>query len=76
MAEHKDLWKGTVIFIRQPAGTYFWVQNLLVEKMVYTPPISWHPRARFLLNAHDAIWPPGMVRRELRSKMAGTDRFD
>jgi hippurate hydrolase len=74
MAEHKDLWKGTVIFIAQPAEEPIKGAQAMVEDGLYTKHNI--PEPDYLFGMHTMPFATGMVAAASGVRMAGTDQFD
>ena len=73
-AEHKDLWKGTVIFIGQPAEELILGAEAMVNDGLYTK--YGIPQPDYLFGAHSAPFPVGVVAAASGLRQAGTDQFD
>lgn len=74
MAEHKDLWKGTVIFIAQPAEEPIEGAQAMVDDGLYTKHKI--PEPDYLFGMHTMPFATGMVAAASGVRMAGTDQFD
>jgi hippurate hydrolase len=74
MAEHKDLWKGTVIFIGQPAEEPILGAEAMVKDGLYTT--HGIPEPDFLFGMHTMPFATGMVAAASGVRMAGTDQLD
>lgn len=74
MAEHKDLWKGTVVFIAQPAEELILGAHAMVEDGLYTKYEI--PKPDYLFGMHSMPIAVGMVAAASGLRMAGTDQLD
>lgn len=74
MAENKSLWKGTVIFVGQPAEELILGAEAMVNDGMYTK--HGVPEPDFLFGMHTAPIATGMVVAANGVRMAGTDQFD
>jgi hippurate hydrolase len=74
MAEHKSLWKGTVIFIGQPAEEPILGAEAMVKDGLYTKHKI--PEPDYLFGIHSMPIAVGMVAAASGVRMAGTDQFD
>jgi len=73
-SEHKDQWKGTVIFIGQPAEEPILGAQAMVDDGLYTKYKI--PKPDFLFGIHTMPFAVGMVATASGVRMAGTDQFD
>ena len=73
-AEHKNLWKGTVIFIGQPAEELIEGARAMTEDGLYTK--YGIPEPDYLIGMHTAPIAVGMVIAGSGVRNAGTDQFD
>ncbi len=74
MSEHKNLWKGTVIFIGQPAEEPILGAEAMVKDGLYTTHKI--PEPDYLFGIHSMPLAVGMVAAASGVRMAGTDQFD
>lgn len=74
MAEHKNLWKGTVVFIGQPAEEPILGAEAMVNDGLYTK--YGIPEPDYLFGIHTAPVAVGIVAAATGVRMAGTDQFD
>ncbi|WP_028873194.1 amidohydrolase [Psychroserpens burtonensis] len=74
IAEHKELWKGTVIFIGQPAEEPILGAEAMVKDGLYTTHKI--PEPDYLFGIHSMPIAVGMVAAASGVRMAGTDQFD
>lgn len=73
-AEHKNLWKGTVIFIGQPAEEPILGAEAMVNDGLYTKHKI--PVPDYLFGIHAAPVAVGVIAAATGVRMAGTDQFD
>lgn len=73
-AQHKDLWKGTVVFIGQPAEEPILGAEAMVNDGLYTTHNI--PEPDYLFGIHTAPIGVGMIAAASGVRMAGTDQFD
>jgi hippurate hydrolase len=73
-AEHKDLWKGTVVFIGQPAEEPILGAEAMVADGLYTKYKI--PEPDYLFGIHSAPIGVGIIAAASGVRMAGTDQFD
>ena len=73
-AEHINLWKGTVIFIGQPAEEPITGAEAMVKDGLYTKYNI--PEPDYLFGIHTAPIGVGMIAAASGVRMAGTDQFD
>lgn len=74
MSEHRDLWKGTLVMVGQPAeesilGAEAMIADGLYEKYAI-------PEPDYLYGLHDTTLPTGTVVVAQGTRMAGTDQLD
>ncbi len=74
MAENKSLWKGTVIFIGQPAEEPILGAEAMVNDGLYTKHNI--PEPDYLFGIHTMPFATGMIAAASGVRMAGTDQFD
>ncbi|TXE14920.1 amidohydrolase [Psychroserpens burtonensis] len=74
MSEHKNLWKGTVIFIGQPAEEPILGAEAMVNDGLYTKHKI--PEPDYLFGIHSMPISVGMIAAASGVRMAGTDQFD
>jgi len=74
MAEHKHLWKGTIVFIGQPAEEQIMGAEAMVNDGLYTK--YGIPEPDYLLGLHTAPVAVGIVAAAAGIRQAGTDQFD
>lgn len=74
MSEHKKLWKGTVIFIGQPAEEPILGAEAMVKDGLYTKYKI--PEPNYLFGIHSMPFAVGMIAAASGVRMAGTDQFD
>lgn len=74
MAEHKDLWKGTLIMIGQPAEEIILGAEAMVNDGLYTK--YGIPEPDFLYGMHSFPYPTGTVVTASGIRMAGSDQLD
>jgi len=73
-AQHKDLWKGTVIFVGQPAEEPILGAEAMVNDGLYAKHNI--PEPDYLFGIHTAPIAVGMVAAATGVRMAGTDQLD
>ena len=73
-SEHKNLWKGTVVFIGQPAEETIEGAEAMINDGLYTKYKI--PKPDYLLGMHTAPIAVGMVAAASGTRMAGTDQID
>jgi hippurate hydrolase len=73
-AEHKDMWKGTVVFIGQPAEEPILGAEAMVNDGLYKKHNI--PEPDYLFGIHTMPFAVGMVATASGVRMAGTDQFD
>lgn len=73
-AKHTDLWKGTVVFIGQPAEEPILGAEAMVNDGLYTTYNI--PEPDYLFGIHSAPIGVGMIAAASGVRMAGTDQFD
>ncbi len=73
-AEHKNNWKGTVVFIGQPAEEPIAGAEAMVKDGLYTK--YGIPEPDYLFGMHTAPVAVGIVAAASGVRMAGTDQFD
>lgn len=73
-AEHKDLWKGTLIFIGQPAEEPISGAEAMVNDGLYTKFNV--PEPDYLFGIHSAPLGVGIIAAAAGVRMAGTDQLD
>jgi len=73
-AENKNLWKGTVIFVGQPAEEPITGAEAMVNDGLYTK--HGIPEPDYLFGIHTAPIGVGIVAAASGVRMAGTDQFD
>lgn len=74
MAEHKDLWKGTLIMVGQPAEEPIMGAEAMVNDGLYTT--HGVPKPDYLFGLHTAPVGLGLVAAATGVRMAGTDQID
>lgn len=74
MAEHKDLWKGTLIMVGQPAEEPILGAEAMVNDGLYTT--HGVPKPDYLFGLHTAPVGVGLVAAATGVRMAGTDQID
>ena len=74
LAEHKDLWKGTVVFIGQPAEEPILGAEAMVNDGLYKKYKI--PEPDYLFGIHAAPVAVGIIAAATGVRMAGTDQFD
>ncbi|WP_198037784.1 amidohydrolase [Mariniflexile maritimum] len=74
LAEHKDIWKGTVVFIAQPAEELILGAQAMVDDGLYTKYNI--PKPDYLFGIHAFPLPVGMLTAASGVRMAGTDQLD
>lgn len=74
LAKHKELWKGTVVFIGQPAEEPILGAEAMVKDGLYTN--HGIPQPDYLFGIHTAPIGVGYVGAASGVRMAGTDQFD
>ncbi|APY07818.1 amidohydrolase [Winogradskyella sp. J14-2] len=74
MAEHKTMWKGTIIFIAQPAEELILGAQAMVKDGLYTK--HGIPKPDYLFGIHAMPFPVGVVAAASGIRMAGTDQLD
>lgn len=74
MAEHKKLWRGTLILVAQPAEELIEGAEAMVKDGMYTK--HGVPEPDFLFGIHTAPFPVGAVAVAEGVRMAGTDQLD
>ncbi|MFM6904873.1 MAG: amidohydrolase [Acinetobacter tjernbergiae] len=74
LAEHKDLWKGTVVFIGQPAEEPILGAEAMVNDGLYKKYKI--PEPDYLFGIHAAPVAVGVIAAATGVRMAGTDQFD
>lgn len=74
LAEHKTEWKGTVVFIGQPAEELILGAEAMVNDKLYTK--HGVPEPDYLFGIHTAPVAVGIVAAAAGVRMAGTDQFD
>ncbi len=73
-AEHKNLWKGTVVFIGQPAEEPILGAEAMVNDGLYKKHKI--PEPDYLFGIHAAPIAVGIIAAATGVRMAGTDQFD
>lgn len=73
MAENKDKWKGTLIFVAQPAEEVGEGAQAMVHDQMYSRGV---PVPDYLFGMHTAPFPVGTFLSEPGVRMAGTDQID
>ena len=73
-AQHKELWKGTVIFVGQPAEESILGAEAMVNDGLYSKYNI--PQPDYLFGIHTAPIAVGMVAAATGVRMAGTDQLD
>lgn len=74
MAENKNLWKGTLVMLAQPAEELIQGARAMVDDGLYTK--YGVPQPDYLLGIHTAAMPTGFVAAASGVRMAGTDQID
>lgn len=74
LSEHKNLWKGTIVFIGQPAEELILGAEAMVNDNMYTDHKI--PKPDYLFGIHTAPVAVGMIGAATGVRMAGTDQFD
>lgn len=74
MAENKNLWKGTLIFVGQPAEELIEGAEAMVQDGLYTKYAI--PEPDYLFGMHTAPFATGMIAAATGVRMAGTDQLD
>jgi hippurate hydrolase len=74
LAEHKDSWKGTVVFIAQPAEELILGAQAMVKDGLYTKYDI--PKPDYLFGIHALPFPVGVLAAASGVRMAGTDQLD
>jgi len=74
MAEHKNLWKGTLIMVGQPAEEPILGAEAMVNDGLYTT--YGIPKPDYLFGLHTAPVGVGLVAAATGVRMAGTDQID
>lgn len=74
MAENKNLWKGTLVMVAQPAEELIEGAEAMVKDGMYTK--HGVPEPDYLFGMHTAPFSVGMVAAATGVRMAGTDQID
>lgn len=74
MAENKNLWKGTLVFVGQPAEELIEGAEAMVQDGLYTKYNV--PEPDYLYGMHTAPFATGMIAAATGIRMAGTDQLD